>query len=528
MKTLVMKQLQLVFLFSLFLLHQGFAQDGSLDVTFGNNGTLSIDNTGGNAELLDLVATGNTFTAVGFTTVDNTEVATVIQYDQNGTINSAFGNNGQVIIPLGTGNGRASSATVQPDGKILIAGWARFSNKEQYFVARLQTNGTLDDTFGDSGITTGSFSNSSFAEDEVAAIDLLSDGKIVVAGRGYNGQNDDAFIGCFNTDGSLNTSFGTDGVVILDFANSPPSESATALVINDQDRIIVGGRVALSFNEEDSYFVSRLSSTGDLDNTFGTNGSLIYTLASNVIAGLNALALDNQGRIITGGGAFDTDELDNNFFLTRINTNGNVDESFGNNGELIIQRNSNETIWDLEALPSGDIIAAGSTGGFPSRFAVVRINEFGFQDLSFGNNGWATTQIESGFNTIRGIVVSNNRIYAAGRSFDNDTWKMTLAKYLNEGMASPTEEERIGIKNIELFPNPTSEILNVHLQLEAVENISAQLLDASGKLVQPLPALDQLAGEHILQIPVQALPPGTYYLTLRAGKALVAYSFQKL
>ena len=271
----------------------------------------------------------------------------VLKYDLNGNPDASFGTDGLFFLDIGSANGVATKLLQQPDGMILVAGWTRFGNKEQYVVARLSEDGVLDTDFGVDGIATGSVSGSSFAEDEIADAAFLSDGRIVAAGRSYNGQSDDGFMICLNPDGSLDDTFGNGGAVVIDFEGGAPSEIATAIAVNANDEIFVGGRVSIEFGEEDSQFITKFDDSGIMDPDFGTDGSAIYTIAPNVIAGLNALAIDNEGRILAGGGAFDTDELDNNFFLTRFDTDGLLDVSFGIDGSVILPRSSNESIEDL-------------------------------------------------------------------------------------------------------------------------------------------------------------------------------------
>lgn len=494
-----------------------FAQDGTLDATFGNNGVTLLETITPNAEIYDLAKDDNGLMGAGFSTVDGLQYFSVVRLNLDGSLNTSFAENGLLTVSPGTGAGRATSLLQLPDGKYLAAGWARFINKDQYLIVRFMEDGTLDETFGEAGIATGSFSGSSFAEDEIEDMALLSDGKIVVAGRSYNGQNDDAFVACFNPDGSLFTNFGSsEGFSIIEFGQSPPSESATALVVDDADNIIIGGRVATDFFEEDAFFLTKVSSTGVVDNSFGTNGQVIYALAPNIIAGLQALAIDTEGRIITGGGAFNTDLLDNEFFLTRFFPNGTQDNSFGNNGEVIIPRIDNESISDLKALDSGDIIAAGSTGGFPSQFAIVRLAENGAQDLTFGNNGWATTQITSSFNSIRGIAIDDACIYAGGTSFDGDDWKMSLAKYTNQGTATSTQEASLINHKIRIYPNPVAEAFNLELALDHTAVVQINLVNLQGQSLNTLLQQQTLAaGNYSLPFNFpNALASGTYLIQL--------------
>lgn len=501
------------------------AQDGTLDTSFGSNGTVVETFLEETSEFYGLVKTDDALYAAGFAKPDAHEKIAVAKFDLNGNLDTSFGDNGLVVLDIGSGNGRATTLLQDADGKLVAAGWTRFGNKDQYVVARMELDGSLDATFGDAGIATGSFSGSSFAEDEIADAKFLSDGKIIVVGRSYNGLSDDGFVGCLNADGTLNTDFGDNGEVIIDFDGGPPSEDANAVVITDNDDIIIGGTVSLEFNEERSMYLMKMDANGVTDANFGNNGSIIYTINANTKAGLNALALDNQGRILTGGGAFDTDELDNNFFVTRYSAAGVLDNTFGDNGAVILQRSSNESIFDLHVRSNGDILAAGSTGGFGSSFAIVRLGGgTGTQDMTFGNNGWATTQIESTFSGIKSIVVDNEGIYAAGFGYDGDLYKSALAKYINEGMATSAGQVFTASADFSVFPNPIQSDFSVEFDLLENMNLRIDLMDVNGrKVMELLPFQNLKQGLQRLNFTVPAnLPTGNYWLSLTSNNGVLS------
>ena len=512
------------FLFLSFIVSSvSFGQDGKLETTFGTNGTKLISSGTGNAEILGILKDDNSIIGVGFSRVGNFDKIAMVKMDLNGKIDATFGQNGLLTFPFGSGHARASSIIQQPDGKYLVAGWARYGNKDEYVIIRLLQNGSLDSSFGTNGLVKGVFSGSSFAEDEIAQIALLSDNKIVIAGRSYNGQNDDGFVACFNTDGSLNKSFGNDGFLIITFNVNPPYETVRALAIDKSDNIYLGGDVAVGFNIEDVFFIMKLNKDGVKDANFGTNGVVTKVLASNVIAGLNTMEIDAKGRILTGGGAFDTDELDNNYFLTRYNPNGTPDVSFGQNGQVILARSSLESISDLIVFPSGLIIAAGSTGGFPSSFAMVRLFENGSQDMSFGTNGWSIEKITNDFNSINSVVHSDGFIYAGGTSRVDPEWRMAFAKYKNKTTSSTADEVANLFNSFNIYPNPTIDEINIAFDVNSETSLLMTLIDIMGRTVQDFP-LNQTTfnGKNNLNLKLLSnLQNGLYLLKVMTDKGYV-------
>lgn len=510
-------------LFSYITLTPSFGQDGKLETTFGTNGTKLISTGSGNAEILSILKDENKLLGVGFSRNGNFDKISIVRIDQNGNLDATFGNTGLVTIPIGSGHGRASSVIQQPDGKYLVAGWTRFSNKDQYVILRLLQNGKLDSSFGGGGLVTGVFSNSSFAEDEIAQIALLSDNKIIIAGRSYNGQNDDGFVACFNPDGTINKTFGKDGFLIIEFDINPKYESVRAFSIDKSDNIYLGGDMATGFNTEDAFFILKLNKDGVKDTSFGNNGIITKVLGTNIIAGLNTMEIDEKGRILTGGGAFDTDELDNNFFITRYNPNGTPDISFGQNGQVILAKGANESISDLIVFPSGLITAAGTTGGFPSSFAMVRLFENGSQDMGFGNNGWSTEKITDDFNSIKSIVYSDGFVYAGGTSRVDLEWRMAFAKYKNKIISSTEDVERNLFKSFSIYPNPVIDEINLEFDLKNESSFKIEIMDIMGQVVQDF-SLNQTKfnGKNTLSLDLSSnLQEGVYLLSIKTDEGIL-------
>ena len=506
-----------------------FGQDGTLDTSFGNNGTVSFPVGNDDSRIFAITKAGDKLVTAGFFNVGGTEQFTLFQFNLDGSVDTNFGSTGMAVPTQGPGNGRATCIAVQNDGKIVAGGWSRYGNKDQYFLFRVLADGTMDQSFGAAGVVTGNFSGSSFAEDEINALRILSDGKIVVAGRSYNGSNDDVFVACFNEDGSLNASFGTDnGYSIIDFGVNPPYELAEALEVDNQGNIFVGGSIDTGFNTEDAFFVLKMNSQGVIDNAFGDNGKVVKDLGDSVVAGLNDIDIDAQGRIVTAGGAFNTSEADNNFFLTRYLSNGTIDNSFGTDGVTILERGDNESVLDVKVLANGDIIAAGSTGGFGSQFAMVRLTDSGNQDLTFGNNGWALTMIESTFNGIESIVVDGDCIYAGGFGRGADIYNMAMAKYKNEGMSSSVEGISVADDLLNIYPNPIIENFSIEFELIQNTTINIQMIDASGKRTfSLLPTQNVTAGAQKFDFNTpKDMPKGNYFILLNFDNTVISKKVQ--
>jgi uncharacterized delta-60 repeat protein len=226
--------------------------DGSLDTSFGDNGhvadapDLSVD-----------IQPDGKIVAFGY----NSNGCVIDRYLYNGSRDTNFGDDGEIVIDSII----ARTMTIQPDGKILVGGALANNGQFDFAVARYNNDGSLDTEFGTNGIATVSFSASGW--ENVAFIALQSDGKIVVSGN-VNYQNSGAFgLARFTSDGDLDTSFGSNGKVITPFA-----ATVNYLAIRPDGRIIAGGVVGVS----DGYLaMACYNSDGTLDTTFGTDGKLL-------------------------------------------------------------------------------------------------------------------------------------------------------------------------------------------------------------------------------------------------------------
>ena len=242
--------------------------------------------------------------------------------------------------------------------------------------------GAVDTCFGTNGTITTDITND---RDYSRALALQSDGKIVVAGiSGYSATagNADFTVVRYNTDGSLDTSFDDDGIVITDIGpGTNDDDYCRGMAIQPNGKIIIGGR---SFLTPSTYglVVVRYNTDGSLDTTFDGDGKAQFEIPA--IIEMYGFALQSDGRILIAGRSF----LNGVFtgLIARFNTNGSLDTSFGTNGSTTA---SVSGIFSVALQPDGKIIASGTQGPDPA-FAIARLNPNGSLDTSFGTNGVTT------------------------------------------------------------------------------------------------------------------------------------------
>jgi uncharacterized delta-60 repeat protein len=160
----------------------------------------------------------------------------IARFNSNGTLDTSFGSSGIVIQPIGSSDDIGYSLAIQSDGKILLGGYCYTGSYYDLCIARYNSNGTLDTTFGSSGKVIQPISSS---YDDVYSLAIQPDGKILLGGFCYNGSNGDFCIARFNSNGTLDTSFGTNGKVTQPIGSS--IDEGYSLAIQLDGKILLGG-----------------------------------------------------------------------------------------------------------------------------------------------------------------------------------------------------------------------------------------------------------------------------------------------
>jgi uncharacterized delta-60 repeat protein len=210
------------------------------------------------------------------------------------------------------------SVLIQPDGKIVAVGSANDPATFYDFAAvRYLSNGTIDTTFGVAGKVHTDFGDQNFDRARSAA--LQSDGRIVAAGFAIsqNGLSQNFAVARYNSSGVLDTSFGAGGMTQIDFGNC--CQGATKVLLQSNGKIItVGGSNGES--PEDDFLLARLSPNGAPDPTFGVGGK-VRTSFGDLNGGANGAAFQRDGKLVAVGFQATFTELWSEFALARyLNT----------------------------------------------------------------------------------------------------------------------------------------------------------------------------------------------------------------
>ncbi|HET8677846.1 MAG TPA: BACON domain-containing carbohydrate-binding protein, partial [Blastocatellia bacterium] len=269
--------------------------DGTLDTSFDTDGKVTTPIGTGNDQAFGLaIQTDGKLVVAGHSSFD----FAVVRYNTDGSLDTSFDTDGKVTTPIGTSLDQAYGVALQSDSKIVVAGESFNGTNRDFAVARYNTDGTLDASFdGDGKVTTAL----NTGNDSGAAVAIQGDGRVVVAGTSNPGTNlsfDDFAVVRYNPDGSLDTSFDSDGKVSTPIGAG--ADRGRALAIQSDSKIVVAGNSNNGTN--DDFAVVRYNSNGSLDTSYGTGGKVVVDL-SNGSDSANGVALDSLGRAVVVGGA---------------------------------------------------------------------------------------------------------------------------------------------------------------------------------------------------------------------------------
>ncbi|TDH24600.1 T9SS type A sorting domain-containing protein [Segetibacter sp. 3557_3] len=328
---------------------------------------------------------------------------------QPGSLDPTFGNGGQVITTVGTYRATAHAMAIQSDGKIIVGGTMIYANSSRDFaLVRYNLNGSLDSSFDGDGIVITAVQSG----DVVLAVEIQTDGKIVAAGGNVLAR--------YNLNGSLDMSFGVGGRVI-----ETTDGSANALTIQSDGKLVLAG------NRNSRFLVRRYHSNGGRDLTFDGDGESITSFGFNSWA--NAIAIQNDGKIIAAGIArvYYIPEY-TSLAVARYNTNGSLDTTFNGDGKFTGMNGTTPSTIIAEAKsiaidPDGKIVVGGS--GYAGRFGLARLNTNGSLDATF-SGGAVVTQMGSGHAEGKAVAISpDGKIFLAGSTVN----LFALAKYNRNG-----------------------------------------------------------------------------------------------
>ena len=352
-----------------------------------------------------------------------------------GALDPTFGGTGVVTRDLGSTGDKAQAIAVQPwDNKVVVACWYRSSGGGNDFaLARFNPDGSLDDgsasdttpgdKFGANGLV---FTDFNGGQDIISQILLTSDHKVLAVGSASANSGQGVALARYNTNGTLDTAFGSGGKVITQLS-AKTTDGGGAVILDPSGRIIVGGHSYQTSSQRgySSYtyanVLMRYNANGSLDTTFGNKGKVVGTYSGpGTYDFWGTLRLQPTGssyKIVAEG----SDQ--GSHALAKFNDNGSRDTTFGNNGEVLLGLlPGGGSVVPVAFQADGKIVGAYADGTTDHEaIVVIRYNPDGSLDGGFGTGGKVITTANSLFGgspagtRVRAVAIdSAGRIDVAG------------------------------------------------------------------------------------------------------------------
>lgn len=404
---------------------------GSLDTSFNATGyRITAVSTGSDGALAAATQSDGKIVVVGPAVVSGQEQFAVVRYNTDGSLDTTFGGGDGIVTTNATANpDQATSVALQSDGKIVVGGYDNVANST-FVLVRYLTDGTLDTTFDTDGIVVTDITSSG---DSCSGVVVQSDGKIVAAGTA-NSAAIRAFTAVrYNTNGSLDTSFDGDGIVTLaPIVSGSPADFCVGVVRQTDGKIILGGGTVTSTFPSGNYVfaVARLNTNGSLDTTYSGDGKQTAKPGPNLEFYDDiayAMTIQSDNKVLITG--WTEDAAAALVGVARFTTTGALDTTFSGDGVLTTSNNNMVGAAVLAQSDGKIVVGSGTSGGA----SLIRYTSTGGLDTTFSGDGFVTTAIpgttSSQINALR--QQSNGRLIAAGSAYSSGAGDFLALRYLD-------------------------------------------------------------------------------------------------
>jgi uncharacterized delta-60 repeat protein len=396
------------------------AAPGDLDSSFDGDGRALVDFGGADQGRSVVLQPDGKIVMAGYSNAAGTNDFAVARLGPSGALDASFGSaGGRQLVGFGGNVDFGWAVALQPGGNVLVAGSSNAGGDNNFALVRLGPNGLPDGSFGAAGLTGADLGGN----DVGRAVVLQPDGKVYAVGHTNAGANPFNFgIARFGTDGQPDTTYTPTGWQLVDFMSTDFTGSAT---LQADGKLLVAGYNAPGA-AANNLEVARINSNAAPDNTFAGDGTTAVDFGGAESG--SGVVQQPDGKIVVAGGS--NAGGDEDFAIARLGTNGSPDTSFAGDGKTVVDFGGADTGHAVALQPDGKILIAGYTfKGGNYAFALARLQPNGLLDTTFGDGGKAIA--EFGAEDIAwGLAIQpDGKIVVSGHTNADANFNFALARF---------------------------------------------------------------------------------------------------
>ena len=493
--------------------------DGDLDTDFDSDGILTVDFGGNDRATFVVIQKINGLEKIlvgGYTNVNGNNDACITCLNPDGTLDKAFGDNGKLIFPVSEDEDDEIRGLALQDNKIVAVGEVRIDGQNDMFVFRLFPDGSPDTTFSFDGVATTDVTT---GEHDVAMEVGIHGDKIIIAGwTGSEPEDRDVMLLKYKNDGTKDVAFGNNGIVTADIHGA--EDRAMALdIYPESGKILIGGRTFNVLSMD--MLLMRFLPNGTPDKSFGGGGVVEWNVESDNDY-INSVLIQPNGYILAAGDFINPNDNDNSdIAVSRFQPDGTPDNGFGTAGifQSFIGADDDYGAFITKDQNGNVIFSAAvrqNSGEFD--FSVIRLDQDGSLDISFANGGTGIYEVsELADLAACHAMQSDGKIVVVGRAEVDGQNDFAIIRINSCIPPKPTAVTEAYFEiDVEVYPNPASEVIYVKVPEGEAEISRVQVVDLMGRVWIDLSPASSMNGEE-LKVDVSGLPAGVYFVRIETS-----------